>query len=73
MIINTNNKDNNIFKGIVKRGFNQSPEELKEKRFNMIHNISKDESTKEANIRKPLTSKPNDLSNAFNNLRRLNK
>ena len=37
MIINQNNKD--LLKGKVKRGFNQTPEELKEKLTNQKNNI----------------------------------
>ena len=36
MIINENNK-NTILKGIVKRGFNQDPNELREKLYNSTH------------------------------------
>ncbi len=45
MIINQNNK-NNVLKGKVNRGFNQSPQDLKEKLYNQIKNVKKNEPIK---------------------------
>lgn len=46
MIINSNNKDN-ILKGTIKRGFNKSPDELREEIFNKTHNIKDYKNSKE--------------------------
>ena len=65
MIINENNKDN-ILKGIVKRGFNQTPNELKEKIFNeQLKQKKADESNKNDIINYEKTR----LSEVINNLK----
>ncbi len=67
MIINENNKDN-ILKGIVKRGFNQTPNELKEKIFNeQLKQKKADESNKNDIINYEKTR----LSEVINNLKRM--
>lgn len=73
MIINENNK-NNILKGNVKRGFNQTPGELKEKIFNQTNMLMKKEKPERVNN----TNKENQdispaqrIGNAFNNLKRM--
>lgn len=65
MIINEYNK-NNILKGKIKRGFNQTPEELREKIQNQFVNEKKQELKKEPEK----TSSPQDLKKARNILKR---
>lgn len=65
MIINEYNK-NNILKGKIKRGFNQTPEELKEKIQNQFVNEKKQELKKEPEK----ISSPQDLKKARNILKR---
>ncbi len=64
MIINENNK-NTILKGIVKRGFNQDPNELREKLYNSTH-----EKTEEKQIVKVEDTQKN-LRETLNKLRNL--
>ncbi len=73
MIINENNK-NNILKGNVKRGFNQTPGELKEKIFNQTNMLMKKEKTPEVNNKNnemQNMSPAQRIGNAFNNLKRM--
>ena len=49
MIINQNNKDF-ILKGNMKRGFNQTPQELKDKLSNQNTNIEKQKENKDTLI-----------------------
>ena len=65
MIINEYNK-NNILKGKIKRGFNQTPEELREKIQNQFVNEKKQELKKEPEK----ISSPQDLKKARNILKR---
>ena len=71
MIINSNNKDI-FFKGKMKRGFNQTPEELKEKIYNDINNIKRnnEKETKQiiSNDERPEALKINE---ALKNLKKL--
>ena len=73
MIINSNNKDS-ILKGTMKRGFNQTPKELKDKILNEIKSnktskkINETEVIKNKNINLPELYK---MNQALNKLRRL--
>ncbi|MBR3199108.1 MAG: hypothetical protein IKG27_03740 [Bacilli bacterium] len=69
MIINDNNK-NNILKGTVKRGFNQTPGELKEKLYNEC-NMPKQESKEEKKSPEETISPAQKLSKALNNIKRM--
>ncbi len=65
MIINQNNKDN-ILKGVMKRGFNQTPTELKEKLYS-----EKKENSKEINEIKQKNN--SSLKATFLRLKKLDK
>ncbi len=69
MIINSNNKDN-ILKGSIKRGFNQTPEELREKLLNERLGIKKqnEPALKQEN---KINMSGHTLNNAFNNLKKM--
>jgi len=69
MIINENNKVN-IMSGKFKRGFNQTPKELKEKIENDLKNYQSSLAPKEEiKDQKPL---PQDIKKAMENLKKLN-
>ena len=64
MIINENNK-NTVLKGMVKRGLNQDPNELKEKLYTMNNqNTEKNQKEKIVDIQK-------NIRDTFNKLRNL--
>ena len=65
MIINENNK-NNILKGTIKRGFNQDPNEIREKLYQNTHQMPKEPET-------PKTPKDiqKNVRETFNKLRKL--
>lgn len=69
MIINENNKDM-ILKGMVKRGFNQDPNELRAKLHPNAGKINKPNTTK-APTQVKKTIADNSLKETFNELRRL--
>ena len=69
MIINENNKDM-ILKGMVKRGFNQDPNELRAKLHPNADKINKP-NTPEALTQVKKTIADNSLKETFNELRRL--
>lgn len=69
MIINENNKDM-ILKGMVKRGFNQDPNELRAKLHPNAGKINKP-NTPEAPTQVKKTIADNSLKETFNELRRL--
>lgn len=69
MIINPNNKDS-ILKGMVKRGFNQDPAELRAKLHPNAGKVNIFNNTKEKSPA-PTTVKNSNLKETFNGLRRL--
>ena len=69
MIINENNKDM-ILKGMVKRGFNQDPNELRAKLHTNAGKINKP-NPPEAPAQVKKTIADNSLKETFNELRRL--
>lgn len=69
MIINERNK--NSINGIIKRGLNQTPKELKKKLHNNLQNyISSISEKKEIEVSK---NDPQSLKKAIDNMRKINK
>lgn len=66
MIINESNKKN-ILQGKMKRGFNQTPQDIKDKLYLQKSN-EKTNDNANSNNKESLS-----LKNAFNNLKRINK
>ena len=71
MIINEYNK-NTILKGKMKRGFNQTPKELKEK-LNGLNIDVKEKPNDKNTDNKEINNKPLNIQNTLNKLRRLDK
>jgi succinate dehydrogenase/fumarate reductase flavoprotein subunit len=70
MIINVNNNNQSLFKGLVKRGFNQDPKELREKlQRQMVNPIKKEIKDENPNY----TVNPSSMQQSLNNIQRLNK
>ena len=70
MIINEKN-NSNILKGTVKRGFNQTPRELKEKIFNEMRNTENPKPQEEKPVNNETMSPAQKLGKAFNNIKRM--
>ncbi len=62
MIINENNK-NQISKSMVKRGFNQTPEELKEKLYQQSRKIKENQNPEVKDIQKNVRETFNKMRN----------
>lgn len=62
MIINENNK-NQISKSMVKRGFNQTPEELKEKLYQQSRKIKANQNPEVKDIQKNVRETFNKMRN----------
>ncbi len=70
MIINENNK-NKIMGGKIKRGFNQTPKELKEKIYNDLQSYNAEINPKKT-VETP-NYNPQNLKRTMENMRKLNK